>query len=179
MGLAERVDGGTLRPLGLRKWWCLVDTRSVVTVALALALASTLAACGSAPDANSGGDAHRHEAAVIPLEDWATGELNRDEGDTTDWKQVVLQEASKLKVELSAESKGAVVAVAVFDKYGAILVKEGQIKGGGEVLSLAVAAPAPGPLFVRVTQRGGGKTVYSVRAVIAEVGSGGGGGPDL
>jgi hypothetical protein len=138
-----------------------------------------LAACGSAPDGNSGGDAFRNEAQNIPLEDWATGELNRDDGDTTDWRSISVEEGSDLKVELSAETKGSVVAVGVYDKFGAPLGKEGQVKGGGEVLSVALKAPSSGPLFLRVAHRGGGKTVYSVRAVVADGGDGGGGGPDL
>lgn len=132
------------------------------------------AACGSHPEENSGGDAYRNEAQPMPLDEWVTGELDRDNGDTTDWKQVAV-DGGKLTLELKADKKGASIKVEVYDKYG---VSIGVGAAGSKEDSLAVPVNAKGgKLFVRIEHRGGPKTAYSVRANAD--GGGDGGGPDL
>lgn len=150
-------------------------TRMIVMVCGA---ALALVACGSAPEENSGGDAYRNEAQPMPLDEWVTGELDLDGGDTTDWKSIDLEAAGKLVVELKADKKGAVVQVGVFDKYG-IALGDGTRKAGTDVLSVPVKAKAEGRYFVRVVHRDGDKTVYSLRAVMDDSGGGGDAVPDL
>jgi hypothetical protein len=142
------------------------------------ALCTLSGGCATAPDGNSGGDAHRNEAQVIPLEDWATGELNREGGDATDWKRFAVGDATNLKVEASAEVKGTTLQFALYDQYGRP-IGGAEVKGGGDVASLSVKVTDSPLLFLKVAQKGGPKTVYSVRAVVAEEGGGGSGGPDL
>lgn len=133
-----------------------------------------LAACGSHPEENSGGDAYRNEAQPMPLDEWVTGELDRDNGDTTDWKQVAV-DGGKLTMELKADKKGASIKIEVYDKYG---ISIGVGAAGSKEDSLAVPVNAKGgKLFVRIEHRGGPKTAYSVRATAD--GGGDGGGPDL
>jgi hypothetical protein len=142
---------------------------------IAIAVGLLVAACGSHPEENSGGDAYRSEAQPMPLDEWVTGELDLDNGDTTDWKQVSV-EAGKLTIELKADKKGASIRVAVYDKHG-LSIGMGAAGGKGEGLTVPVNAKSDGKLFIKIEHRGGDKTAYSVRAQ-ADAG-GGGGGPDL
>ena len=149
--------------------------RSLVFLCGALSMAA--AACGSAPEEKSGGDAYRNEAQQMPLDEWVTGELDLDEGDTTDWKSVVIDAAGKLTFELKADKKGAVVFVGVYDKYGEA-IGYGVRKSGAELLQVPVKAKTEGPYFVRIVHKDGAKTAYSVRAVMGD-GGGGDAVPDL
>lgn len=135
------------------------------------------AACGSAPDESSGGDAYRNEAQPMPLDEWVTGELALDDGDTTDWKSVDAAEG-KLVIELKADKKSAVVLVGVFDKHG-LAIGSGTRKAGSDGVSVPVKAAYQGRYFVRIVHKGGGKTAYSVRAVMDDGGGGGDAVPDL
>lgn len=143
--------------------------RQMLVMVCGAALA--LAACGSAPEENSGGDAYRNEAQPMPLDEWVTGELDLDGGDTTDWKSIDLEATGKLNVELKADKKGAVVHVGVYDKHG-LALGYGTRKAGAELLSVPVKAAAEGRYFVRIVHKDGAKTVYSVRAVMDDSGGG-------
>lgn len=134
-----------------------------------------LAACGSHPEENSGGDAYRNEAQPMPLDEWVTGELDRDSGDTTDWKQLAA-DGGKLTLELKADKVGASIKVEVYDKHG-LSIGVGAAGSKEDSLSVPVNTKGGGKLFVRIEHRGGPKTAYSVRAKAD--GGGDGGGPDL
>ena len=140
-------------------------------------LATTVAACGSAPEEQSGGDAYRNEATPMPLDEWTTGELSAGGGDTTDWKSIDVEAAGKLTVELKADKKSAVVHVGVYDKYGAE-VGQGTRKAGAADAFGPAAAWHGGRYFVRIVHKDGDKTAYSVRAVM-EGGGGDDASPDL
>jgi len=146
----------------------------VAGLAVALGMA---AGCGSAPEESSGGDAYRNEAQPMPLDEWVTGELARDDGDTTDWKSVASAEG-KLVIELKADKKSAVVLVGVYDKHG-LAIGSGTRKAGSDGVSVPVKAAYQGPYFVRIVHKGGDKTAYSVRAALDDGGGGGDVVPDL
>lgn len=143
-----------------------------------VALAVGLAACGSAPEEQSGGDAYRNEAMAMPLDEWTTGELNLDGGDTTDWKAIDVESAGKLVVELKADKKSAVVVLAVYDKHG-LAIGNGTRKAGSEGIAVPVKATYGGRYFVKIVHKDGDKTAYSVRAVMGDGGGGGDVVPDL
>lgn len=138
------------------------------------------AACGSAePDGNSGGDAYRNEAQVMPLGELVTGELDMEKGDQTDWKSATFESGGKATVTLSTDKKGAAVSVAVYDKHGN-QVATGAKKGGSEdPVKVQFKAPAEGKYFVRIRHTGGAKTTYSVEVSMGEGGGGGGAVPDI
>lgn len=142
-----------------------------------LILALSAGACGSEPEAQSGGDAYRSEAQTMPLDEWTTGEIDQDNGDTTDWKAVDVADPGKLVVELKSESKGAVLQLGLYDKYGVELGSE-KGRAGDEALKLVVKAKS-GRYFVKVAHRDGDKTAYSVRAALGDEGGGRKTGPDL
>jgi len=141
-------------------------------------LATALAACGSAPEEQSGGDAYRNEATPMPLDEWTTGELNLDGGDMTDWKSIDVESAGKLVVELKADKKGAVVLVGVYDKHG-LAIGNGTRKAGSDGVTVPVKATYGGRYFVKIVHKDGDKTAYSVRAVMGDGGGGGDVVPDL
>ena len=143
-----------------------------------VAMAVGLAACGSAPEEQSGGDAYRSEAMAMPLDEWTTGELNLDGGDTTDWKAIDVESAGKLVVELKADKKSAVVVLAVYDKHG-LAIGNGTRKAGSEGIAVPVKATYGGRYFVKIVHKDGDKTAYSVRAVMGDGGGGGDVVPDL
>ena len=142
-----------------------------------LLLVPSASACGSEPEAQSGGDAYRSEAQQMPLDEWTTGEIDQDTGDTTDWKAIDVGEAGKLAVELKSESKGAVLQLGLYDKYGVELGSEKR-RAGDEAIKLVVKAKS-GRYFVKIAHRDGDKTAYSVRAVLGDDGGGRKTGPDL
>lgn len=109
------------------------------------------------------------------MDEWVTGELDRDNGDTTDWKQLSV-DAGKVSVELRADKKGASISVGVYDKYG-VMIGTGTAGPSEEGVAVPVNLKSRGRLFIKVEHRGGDKTAYSVRAQMS--GGGGGGGPDL
>lgn len=162
--------GGPTADVASRPGWRL---RSLAP--LALATLAAFAGCGSHPEENSGGDAYRNEAQPMPLDEWVTGELDLDSGDTTDWKALALEDSGKLTIELKADKKGAKILVGVYDKHG-MSIGVGSSKAGEEGVAVPVKASS-GKLFVKIEHRGGSKSAYSVRATMD--GGGGGGGPDL
>jgi len=135
--------------------------------------ALALGACGSEPEAQSGGDAYRNEAQPMPLDEWVTGELDLDGGDTTDWKSVEIATAGKLSVELKADKKGAVVHVGVYDNHG-LALGDGTRKAGSDGVTVLIKAASEGRYFVRIVHKDGDKTGYALRAVM-----GGGDGGDV
>ena len=145
--------------------------RQVKVMVCGAVLGLGIGACGSAPEENSGGDAYRNEAQPMPLDEWVTGELDLDSGDTTDWKAVDVDAAGKLIVELKADKKSAVVNVGVFDKYG-LALGYGTRKSGSDVVAVPVKAKVEGRYFVRIVHKDGDKTAYSVRAVLGDSGGG-------
>lgn len=140
-----------------------------LTVSLLLsAFAFTALACGGDPDANSGGDAYRNEAAVIKVgEEWVTDDLNLDEGDATDWKIFGLESGGRLVIEVQVDDKDAELVISAFSGYGdsigTTLNKPGQAAS-----TLEVQAPGPGRYFVMVRATGGPPTTYMIRAQLAE-----------
>lgn len=123
-----------------------------------------VAACGSHPEANSGGDAYRHQAQAMPLDEWVAGDLDAGEGDRTDWKAVDIEVPGKLVVDFHADDKGVAVDVAVFDRYGYSLGSVTRPKGADGPVQVTVAAKREGRYFVMIQQKAGGLTSYSVRA---------------
>ncbi|PIE17652.1 MAG: hypothetical protein CSA66_05495 [Proteobacteria bacterium] len=127
------------------------------------ALGLIFAACGSNPEANSGGDAYRNAAEPMPLDEWVAGDLDADNGDTTDWKSVDIAGAGRINVEFNADDKDAVVVVSVYDRYG---YKIGAVKrpsGASGPVATVAKAKGSGKHFVRIQQRSGSPTAYSVR----------------
>ena len=142
-------------------------------VALLACLTALGGACGSAdPEANSGGDAFRNEAAEMKLDELVTGELDRDGGDTTDWKFVKLEDPGKFTVTLSTDKKSTAVLVGVYDKFGVEVGVGAKKKGSEDAIKVPVNAKLAGKYFVRVEHRDGDKSTYSLKA---SLGQGGGG----
>lgn len=148
---------------------------SLLQRAVILVFGLVVTACGSHPEENSGGDAYRNEAQPMPLDEWVTGELDADSGDTTDWKQVGV-DGGKLAIELKADKLGAAIRVSVYDKHG-LSIGTGSAGTKDEGVTVPVNAKGGGKLFIKIEHRGGSKTAYSVRAQADAGGSGGG--PDL
>lgn len=139
----------------------------------------SISACGTTdPEAGGAGDAYRNEAGDMPLDEVVTGEIDMEGGDTTDWKAVTIEDAGKVTVQLATDKDGAAVAVEVFDKYGQP-VASGSKKGGSDKSAKVQFKSAEGGrYFIRIRQKDGGKTTYSVQVSMGD-GGGGGGGPDI
>jgi hypothetical protein len=129
--------------------------------------------CASDPEANSGPDAFLSSAEAMKVGELSPGDLDADEGDTTDWKAVTL-ESGAWQLEFTTDAKGAEVAVGVYDRYGE-LVAAGVRKGAAsDPLRIAFEARDGGRFFVRLEHRGGGRNTYGLTIDGAE-GKGGGG----
>lgn len=138
----------------------------VFLILAALMVAAT--ACGGDPDENSGGDAYRNEAQVMPLGEWVAGDLDVDGGDRTDWKAIELDSSSKLNVELNADEKDAAVDVRVYDRYGYPLGSVSRPKGGAGPVKVTVKAKRDGRYFIMIQQKSGVATAYSLRATVGD-----------
>jgi len=132
------------------------------------ALMAATTACGGNPEENSGGDAYRNEAQLMPLEEWVAGDLDADGGDRTDWKAIELDDAGKLNVELNADEKSAAVDVRVYDRYGYPLGSVTRPEGGDGPVKVAVKAKRDGRYFIMIQQKSGVATAYSVRATVGD-----------
>ena len=152
-----------------------VSLPSRVRVLSALGLIGALAgaACGTAdPEANSGGDAFRNEAQEMKLDELVTGELDRDSGDTSDWKFIKLEEPGKFKVAFATDKAGAAALVGVYDKYGVQVGVGAKKKGSADAIEVPVNAKSGGKYFVKVEHRDGDKTTYSLKAALGQGGGG-------
>lgn len=148
--------------MSVRKWW----TGGWVALSMVMG-------CASDPEANSGPDAFLSAAEAMKLGELATGDLDTDEGDTTDWKALTL-ESGEWQLEFTTDAASAHVAVGVYDRYGE-LVAAGVRKGAaGDPLRLSFEARSAGRFFVRLEHRGGGKNTYGV-TIDGALGKGGGG----
>lgn len=148
--------------------------------AIGLISALVLFACGSTdPEAAGAGDAYRNEAADMPLGDVVTGEIDTEGGDTTDWKSVTLEEGGKVTVQLATDKKDADVTIGVFDKHGVEVASASKKGGSDKSAKVQFKAPSEGGrYFIRIQEKAGSKTTYSVQVSMGD-GGGGGGGPDI
>jgi len=125
-----------------------------------------LLACGPGPDGKSGGDGHRHEAQVLPLDEWVTdGDgVNYGTGDRTDWKKAVLPRAGTLYVQIACDNKDAHINAALFNKYGQLLIQKQKKKGVTDHIRFE-GEVASGNYFIQIQARSSGdKTIYTIRA---------------
>ena len=95
-----------------------------------------VALLGCAPDRNSGGDAERHLATLIPLGRPVPDSLDRKDGDTTDWKLLDIQDTGYLNVEVVLDNPEAEVMVEAFDRYGRRIGRTVHRKDDGPVVKL-------------------------------------------
>ncbi len=145
--------------------------RALVVHVLATAVA--LASCGTSPEEASGTDAHLSGAEPIKLGKLATGDLDRAQGDTTDWRALDLPAGGAWRLTLSTEPASAGVAVGVYDRTGE-LIAEGRVpgEGGGEAVIDFETASA-GRSHVRLKHVGGGKNTWGVKVEAREADSSG------
>jgi hypothetical protein len=156
--------------------------KSQLTIILAASLlfAAVSVGCGVKPESKSGGDAYRHEAQSMALEEWVDGELAYSAGDRTDWKKVELDQASKLYFTLNVDLASSGAKLGVYNRVGVPLGSVTKREGSEAPASLAVGAPSDGIYFIRIRATGGDPTSYSVKASLsADSGKGGSGLPDF
>jgi hypothetical protein len=132
----------------------------------------------------SGTDARIGGAEPLKVGKLAAGDLDRDGGDTTDWRAVDLPEGGAWRATVSTEPATARLAVGLYDRTGELLVAgvypaepgaepdDLPAEGGGELVLDFEAAEA-GPVFVRLMHRGGGKNTWGVKVEAREAESGG------
>ncbi|MFT7581341.1 MAG: hypothetical protein ACI9MR_003016 [Myxococcota bacterium] len=157
--------------------------RAVSRLALLVSVAAlsvATAACGSNPEEKSGGDAYRNVAQAMPLDEWAAGDLDRGEGDRTDWKSVVLDDTGKVTVSFNKDNKGASATIEFFDERGYTLGSAKQKSGATDPIQLKAKVKRSGRHFVMIRHTGGDATAYSVQVTMGEAASNDGGMmPDL
>ena len=142
--------------------------RNLFSITLALTLGCWLTACGVKPEANSGGDAYRHTAEQMALEEWVDGELAYGKGDRTDWKKVDLEQPTKLYLSLNLDIKESGAELGVYNRVGVPLGSVTKEDGADGPAKLVVTAPTDGIYFIRIHATGGDPTSYSVKASFSE-----------
>ena len=123
-------------------------------------------ACGTGPDARSGGDERRDIARTLPLDEWVTDEdgVNGGAGDTTDWKKIVVPRSGTLFVDVAIDEKRVTVDIGLFDRYGRLLLQKTKPAGTTDHVRFE-GQVTRGNYFVRIAARRSEDTsVYSVRA---------------
>jgi hypothetical protein len=143
--------------------------KSQLTIFLtaSLLLVSAIAGCGVKPESSSGGDAYRHEAQQMALEEWVDGELAYGAGDRTDWKKVELEQASKLYFTLNVDLASSGAELGVYNRVGVPLGSVTKREGSEAPATLAVGASSDGIYFIRIRATGGDPTSYSVKASLS------------
>ena len=133
-----------------------------------VALLGTFAACGARPEANSGGDAYRHTAEPMAMEEWVDGELAYAEGDRTDWKKFELDQPAKVYLSLNLDLKGSSAELGVYNRVGVPVGSVTKGEGADGPATLAISATSDGIYFLRIRATGGDPTSYSVKASLSE-----------
>lgn len=147
--------------MSVRKWWT------------GCSVALLVSGCASDPEANSGPDAFLSTAETMKVGELATGDLDTDEGDTTDWKAVSL-ESGTWNLEFTTDKAGARVAVGIYDRYGELVAAGVRKDASSDPLRISFKARDGGRYFVRLEHQAGGKNTYGV-TIDAALGGGGGG----
>ncbi|MGM0574465.1 MAG: hypothetical protein ACQEXJ_01850 [Myxococcota bacterium] len=142
-----------------------------------LVLASLLmGACGGDPEAQSGGDAYRHQAELIPLDEWVTDDISVDDADRTDWKALDVPSAGTLTIQFHADEPEAEITVGLFDRYGRPLGDLKRGEGQGRVQA-EIPIRSAGRHFVMIREADGPPTSYMIRASLGGADAGGAGRP--
>tara|TARA_B100000674_G_C37769800_1_gene881950 strand:- start:306 stop:779 length:474 start_codon:yes stop_codon:yes gene_type:complete len=142
-----------------------VNTR--LTICVGLFVLGQLVGCGVKPEANSGGDAYRHTAEQLVMEEWVDGELAYGNGDRTDWKKFELDQASMVYLSLNLDLPGSGAELGVYNRVGVPLGSVTKGEGATKPATLAVNAPTDGLFFIRIRATGGEPTSYSVKASLS------------
>jgi hypothetical protein len=139
----------------------------------ALASVLALAACGTAPEEASGRDAHLSGAEPIKLGKLATGDLDRDAGDTTDWRAVDLPAGGAWRLTFATEPSNARVALGVYDRTGELLgAATFPADDEGEAV-IDFASASAGRHHLRLMHQGGGKNTWGAKVEAREAASSG------
>ncbi len=145
--------------------------RATPLIALAAGLVST--ACGTAPEARSGLDAHLGGAEPLKVGKLAAGDLDGPGGDTTDWRAADLPEGGAWQLTFSTEPASARVAVGVYDRTGELLGAGLYPPAGGGELVLAFEAAEAGRVHIRLMHRGDLANTWGLKVSRAEAAAGG------
>jgi|GEM_PF-1040835 len=149
-----------------------------LTAAVTVALALSVAACPVPPEENSGEDAYRNVAAELAIGEWVVDNISSGDGDTTDWKFVMLAQPTAFVVELTADNPETEMKLGVYDRYG-MQLGAGVRSEAKKTVKLKIGkTDRNGKHFVMVKALDGPTTDYQVRVKVGE-GSSGGGDPSL
>jgi hypothetical protein len=131
-----------------------------------------LASCGVKPEAKSGGDAYRHMAKEMVLDEWVDGDIAYSDGDRTDWKQLELDGPSKLTLTINVDLADTGVELGVYSRVGVPLGTIEKAEGSAKPAKLVVSARQGGRLCVKIQATGGAATSYSLKASLGESSAG-------
>ena len=141
---------------------------------IALAAATMLAvSCTALPEENSGKDAYRHVAEEMPLDEWAVDKISSRDGDTTDWKFVMLAQPTAFLVELSADHPETEIRLGVYDRYGMRIASQVRTEQSPVVKLQVPKTKRNGKHFLMVQALDGPGTDYQVRVKVGGASSGG------
>jgi hypothetical protein len=124
--------------------------------------------CGVKPEAKSGGDAYRHTAKDMALDEWIDGDIAYGEGDRTDWKRLEMDGPGKLHLSINVDLADVEVVLSVYSRVGVPMGSVVKAEGGSKAARLVVSAKTGGRLFIRVQATGGDPTSYSLKASLSE-----------
>ena len=122
--------------------------------------------CGINPDGKSGEDGRRDQAKELALDEWVTDEsgVSYKNGDRTDWKTILVPRAGMLYINVAVTEKNATVSVALYDKYGRLMIEKVKKRGSTDHLKFEGDVPK-GKYFVRVQAKGTEDySMYDIRA---------------
>lgn len=147
-------------------------------LALLLALAAVVAACGPGPDGKSGGDEDRKAAVVVPIGAVVDDRVSRTGGDATDWKRFHLDSRDRVNILVYWDDPDLSAHVELRNVFGNLIGEQKHARGEG-VDRLAFDLDE-GDYFLAIIADDG-SSVYSLELVTGEVHTspGGGGGLDL
>jgi hypothetical protein len=112
------------------------------------------AGCGGTLEAQSGPDAHRHQAAPAVFNAWIPDEISRTDEDATDWKSFQISAATPVTIQVQFTDPDVKATVSLHDIHGMPVARKSTQKGQAGPLMLTGPVP-PGMNFIRIHCTGG------------------------
>ena len=124
--------------------------------------------CGGSLEAQSGPDAHRHQATPSILDAWIPDEVSRSDEDATDWKSFAVSSQTAVTIQVKFADPRVAARVSLHDIHGVPVASKDKRKGDGDALLLTGAVPA-GMNFIQIHCTGGSDaSEYAIQIALGD-----------
>ena len=126
--------------------------------------------CGGSLEAQSGPDAHRHQATPTVLDAWVPDEVSRTDEDATDWKSFAVSSDTAVTIQVKFADPEVSARVSLHDIHGVPVASRDKRKGEGGAVLVTGAVPG-GMNFIQIQCTGGSDaSEYAIQIALGEPG---------